>query len=54
MVVKELASLAHEQTDLDAYGDAARDIFAILAGLSEADLLETPVAHSGFHRLTKE
>ncbi|MCH7585871.1 MAG: aminotransferase class III-fold pyridoxal phosphate-dependent enzyme [Acidobacteria bacterium] len=47
-------ALAHEQAELDAYKAAAKDVFAVLAGLPEADLLETPVAHSGFHRLTKE
>ncbi len=47
-------SLAHEQTDLDAYDAATRDVFTVLARLSEEDLLETPAAHSGFFRLTKE
>ncbi len=47
-------ALAHGQAELDAYKAAAKDVFAVLAGLSESDLLETPVAHSGFHRLTKE
>ncbi len=47
-------SLAHGQAELDAYKAAADDVFSQLAGLSDADLLETPVAHSGFHRLTKE
>jgi len=47
-------SLAHGSAEISAYADAAKDVFSVLAGLSEADLLDTPVAHSGFHRLTKE
>jgi glutamate-1-semialdehyde 2,1-aminomutase len=47
-------SLAHGSAEIDAYASAAKDVFGVLAGLDESELLRSPVAHSGFHRLTKE
>lgn len=47
-------SLAHGDPELQAYARAADDVFAVIAGLTEDRLLDTPVAHSGFQRLTKE
>jgi glutamate-1-semialdehyde aminotransferase len=48
------ASAAHGTAELDAYAKACDDVFAVLAGLSDTELLETPPHHSGFQRLTKE
>ena len=47
-------SLAHGDEELRSYAKETKEVFALLAALPEAHLLETPVAHSGFQRLTKE
>ncbi|MFT5144790.1 MAG: glutamate-1-semialdehyde 2,1-aminomutase [Rhodothermales bacterium] len=48
------ASLAHSAADLDGYSTAVDEAFSVLASTSPDQLLNTPVAHSGFHRLTAE
>lgn len=47
-------SFAHSQQDLDQYRRAVSDIFSLLSELPEEGILETPVAHNGLFRLTKE
>lgn len=47
-------SFAHSQQDLDQYRKAVGDIFSLLSELPEDSTLETPVAHNGLFRLTKE
>jgi glutamate-1-semialdehyde aminotransferase len=47
-------SLAHGDAELRAYQAAVEDIFGLLSRLPESELLDSPVAHSGFQRLTKE
>lgn len=47
-------ALAHTSAEIEAYGSAAKEVFALLAGLDDEELLETPEAHAGLYRLTKE
>jgi glutamate-1-semialdehyde aminotransferase len=47
-------SYAHSNKDLSLYADAVDIVFEKIAKSSAKDLLTSPVAHSGFFRLTKE
>jgi glutamate-1-semialdehyde 2,1-aminomutase len=47
-------SLAHTDEDVRRYDEAVDVIFAELASRKPDSLLDTPAAHSGFFRLTKE
>jgi glutamate-1-semialdehyde 2,1-aminomutase len=47
-------SLAHLPADIDAYQGAVDDVFKLIAADPTGKLLDTPVHHSGFQRLTKE
>lgn len=47
-------SLAHTTDDVARYAVAVDAVFGELARRDHSRLLATPVAHSGFHRLTKE
>lgn len=47
-------SFAHSQGDLDQYRRAVSKIFSLLSELPQDNLLDTPVAHNGLFRLTKE
>jgi hypothetical protein len=47
-------SYAHTEDDVRRYAKAIDAVFAKLAATDHSLLLHTPVAHSGFHRLTKE
>jgi glutamate-1-semialdehyde aminotransferase len=46
-------SFAHSDSDIKQYAEAVDDVFGRIAAKG-ASLLSTPVAHSGFTRLTKE
>lgn len=48
------ASLAHTHDDVSRYARAVDAVFADLAVQDIDSLLHSPVAHSGFHRLTRE
>jgi glutamate-1-semialdehyde aminotransferase len=48
------ASLAHTAADVDGYAHAVDKVFAELAVRDPATLLQSPPAHSGFFRLTRE
>jgi glutamate-1-semialdehyde aminotransferase len=48
------ASLAHGSAELDRYRQAVDEVFGVIARDLEASILDTPVHHSGFQRLTKE
>lgn len=48
------SSFAHTPEDIAEYAKAVDTIFGEIASLDHATLLNTPVAHSGFYRLTKE
>jgi len=47
-------SLAHTLEDLSEYDKALSEVFLLLSSLSEEEVAISPVAHSGFKRLTKE
>jgi hypothetical protein len=47
-------SFAHKDSDLIGYDDAIRDVFKVLGDLDQTNILDTPMAHSGFSRLTSE
>lgn len=47
-------SLAHTMSDAELYGDAVDDIFEKISRTESGKLLQTPAAHVGFTRLTKE
>jgi len=47
-------ALAHTTAEIEGYGAAAKEVFGLLAGLDEDELLDTPEAHAGLYRLTKE
>ena len=47
-------SFAHSDIDLENYEFAINEVFKILATLPEDEIISTPVAHSGFYRLTPE
>lgn len=47
-------SLAHSSQDVERYAGAVEEVFELIRSTKPESLLETPMAHSGFHRLTKE
>ena len=47
-------SLAHTTEDVARYALAVDQVFGELARRDHSHLLATPIAHNGFHRLTKE
>jgi glutamate-1-semialdehyde aminotransferase len=47
-------SLAHQPADLEQYQNAVVEVFGLIAADPAAGQLDTPVAHTGFQRLTKE
>lgn len=48
------ASYAHTSEDVQRYAQAVDTVFGELASHDHQSLLDSPVAHSGFYRLTKE
>lgn len=48
------ASYAHKFADLSGYTTAVDDVFAQIAKADPNELLQSPVMHAGFARLTKE
>jgi glutamate-1-semialdehyde aminotransferase len=48
------SSFAHQQSDVEKYHKAVDEVFAIIAADPTASELDTPIAHTGFQRLTKE
>lgn len=46
-------SLAHQPADLSQYQNAVNEVFALIAA-DPTGSIDTPVAHTGFQRLTKE
>lgn len=48
------SSLAHSTSDLRKYEKAVDDVFQLIANNPLEELLNTPIAHTGLHRLTKE
>ena len=47
-------SLAHGEDELDKYKNAVEDVFLLLSKLPNDEIISSPVAHTGLHRLTKE
>jgi len=47
-------SFAHTIQDVEAYARAVDNIFEKISRSDPTTLIQTPVAHKGFHRLTKE
>jgi len=47
-------SLAHGSGETDAYRVAVDEVFALLASLPPGEIAVSPLAHSGFQRLTRE
>ena len=47
-------SFAHCSKDIDAYAKAINEVFEALSNLDHDELLSSPEAHMGFHRLTRE
>jgi len=47
-------ALAHTEVEIERYAEAIDTIFGEIAHHNGAPHLNTPVAHTGFHRLTKE
>ena len=47
-------SFAHTSAEIDAYGQTVDTIFDELARSTPGKILKTPIAHTGFTRLTKE
>lgn len=47
-------SLAHSDGELGKYKDAVDEVFLLLSKLPNDEIISSPVAHTGFHRLTKE
>jgi glutamate-1-semialdehyde aminotransferase len=47
-------SLAHSDVELDKYKNAIDEVFLLLSKLPSDEIISSPVAHTGFHRLTKE
>lgn len=47
-------SFAHTMNDVAAYAEAVDGIFEKISQSDPKDLLQTPIAHEGFRRLTKE
>ncbi len=48
------SSLAHSTSDLSKYEKAVEEVFSKIAISQVDELLNTPLAHTGLHRLTKE
>jgi len=47
-------SLAHSDSDIEKYKTATRETFMLLSKLPPDKIIDSPVAHEGFQRLTKE
>ena len=47
-------SLAHSSDELKQYAQAVNEVFQLIKGLPDDQMISSPVAHTGFHRLTKE
>jgi glutamate-1-semialdehyde aminotransferase len=47
-------SLAHSDVELEKYKNAVDDVFSLLSKLPNDEIISTSLAHTGFHRLTKE
>jgi hypothetical protein len=47
-------SFAHKKSDLNLYDEAIGEVFNVIANLKPDQILESPAAHTGFTRLTKE
>jgi glutamate-1-semialdehyde aminotransferase len=47
-------SLAHGDAELNKYKNAVEDVFLLLSKLPNDEIISSPVAHIGLHRLTKE
>jgi glutamate-1-semialdehyde 2,1-aminomutase len=47
-------SWAHKDSDVTLYATAVEEVIALLSKVDPVEYLGVPVAHSGFHRLTKE
>ena len=47
-------SLAHGKNELAEYALAVNEVFQLLKDLPNNQIISSPVAHTGFHRLTKE
>lgn len=47
-------SFAHSINEVEKYSDAVDEVFSLIAKTPPDALLKTPIAHLGFHRLTKE
>jgi len=47
-------SFAHLENHVENYSQAVDEVFDIIARSDPQKILSTPLAHSGFHRLTKE
>ena len=47
-------SLAHGDAELNKYKNAVEDVFLLLSKLPNDEIISSPVAHTGLHRLTKE
>ncbi len=47
-------SLSHTDIELDMYYSALNEVFGLLSQLSNDEIVSSPVAHTGLHRLTKE
>ena len=47
-------SLAHGKNELAEYALAVNEVFQLLKGLPYSQIISSPVAHTGFHRLTRE
>jgi len=48
------ASFSHQDEELSTYSNALNEVFDILANLQDDEITNTPIAHTGFHRLTRE
>ena len=47
-------SFAHNNSHISQYSDAVDEVFGLLKNANPKEMLSTPVAHTGFSRLTKE
>ena len=47
-------SLAHGKNELAEYALAVNEVFQLLKGLPDSQIVSSSVAHTGFHRLTRE
>ena len=47
-------SLSHTDQDIERYETALNDVFRVMKKINPLEMLSTPEAHSGFHRLTRE